>query len=228
MTYPLIGNYGRVRYDDQSERPWLRGLIVANATAAVLDDARQLATMLREAGIPAIAGVDTRALARHLRSSGSLRAIVTAPGQTDPRGGARAGPQRAPLGGPGLRGRGLARGRARRRRPLRGRPAGRDPRLRPEDEHRAQPSPARGAGADPASHRHGGGGAGPGRGRRRLLAGSRRPGPAATAPWPWPAQVDRRRPPAAGHLPGPPDHRPGRRREHAHACPSATTPRTTR
>ena len=84
MTYPLIGNYGRVRADDQSERPWLRGLIVANATAAVLDDARQLATMLREADIPAIAGVDTRALARHLRSNGCLRAIVTAPGQTDP------------------------------------------------------------------------------------------------------------------------------------------------
>ncbi|MGA3031112.1 MAG: glutamine-hydrolyzing carbamoyl-phosphate synthase small subunit [Candidatus Limnocylindrales bacterium] len=84
MTYPLIGNYGRVRYDDQSERPWLRGLIVANATAAVLDDAQQLATMLREAGIPAIAGVDTRALARHLRANGSLRAIVTAPGETDP------------------------------------------------------------------------------------------------------------------------------------------------
>ncbi len=83
MTYPLIGNYGRVHLDDQSERPWLRGLIVANATAAVLDDAQQLATMLREAGIPAIAGVDTRALARHLRSSGSLRAVVTAPGQTD-------------------------------------------------------------------------------------------------------------------------------------------------
>jgi carbamoyl-phosphate synthase small subunit len=83
MTYPLIGNYGRVRHDDQSERPWLRGLIVANATAAVLDDARQLATMLREAGIPAIAGVDTRALARHLRANGSLRAVVTAPGQVD-------------------------------------------------------------------------------------------------------------------------------------------------
>jgi carbamoyl-phosphate synthase small subunit len=39
--------------------------------------------MLRESSIPAIAGVDTRALARHLRSHGSLRAIVTAPGQTD-------------------------------------------------------------------------------------------------------------------------------------------------
>jgi carbamoyl-phosphate synthase small subunit len=83
MTYPLIGNYGRVGFDDQSERPWLRGLIVANATAAVLDGARQLATMLREAGIPAIAGVDTRALARHLRANGSLRAIVTDPGMTD-------------------------------------------------------------------------------------------------------------------------------------------------
>ena len=47
MTYPLIGNYGRLIADDQSERPWLRGLVVAHATAAVLDDARQLATLLR-------------------------------------------------------------------------------------------------------------------------------------------------------------------------------------
>jgi len=83
MTYPLIGNYGRLADEDQSVRPWLRALVVANATAAVLDDARQLASLLRTAGIPAIAGVDTRALARHLRSTGSLRAIVTAPGETD-------------------------------------------------------------------------------------------------------------------------------------------------
>lgn len=80
MTYPLIGNYGRLPDDDQSIRPWLRGLVVANATAAVVDDARQLATLLRSAGIPAIAGVDTRALARHLRAHGCLRAMVTEPG----------------------------------------------------------------------------------------------------------------------------------------------------
>ncbi|HEX5824035.1 MAG TPA: glutamine-hydrolyzing carbamoyl-phosphate synthase small subunit [Candidatus Limnocylindrales bacterium] len=80
MTYPLIGNYGRLIADDQSIRPWLRALVVANATAAVLDDARQLAALLRDAGIPAIAGVDTRALARHLRANGSLRGIVTEPG----------------------------------------------------------------------------------------------------------------------------------------------------
>jgi len=83
MTYPLIGNYGRLRDDDQSLRPWLRALVVGNATAAVLDDARQLATLLRENRIPAIAGIDTRALARHLRSTGCLRAIVTRPGEID-------------------------------------------------------------------------------------------------------------------------------------------------
>ena len=84
MTYPLIGNYGRLIDDDQSIRPWLRALVVANATAAVLEDARQLAALLRDADIPAIAGVDTRALARHLRANGSLRGIVTAPGEVDP------------------------------------------------------------------------------------------------------------------------------------------------
>ena len=84
MTYPLIGNHGRLVDDDQSERPWLRALVVANATAAVVEDAAQIAALLRGRGIPAIAGVDTRALARHLRTHGSIRAIVTAPGQTDP------------------------------------------------------------------------------------------------------------------------------------------------
>jgi carbamoyl-phosphate synthase small subunit len=83
MTYPLIGNYGRLIEDDQSVRPWLRALVVANATAAVLDDVRQLASPLRASGIPAIAGVDTRALARHLRANGSLRGIVTEPGFLD-------------------------------------------------------------------------------------------------------------------------------------------------
>jgi carbamoyl-phosphate synthase small subunit len=83
MTYPLIGNYGRLVVDDQSVRPWLRGLVVANATAAVLDHARQLAALLRGNGIPAIAGVDTRALARHLRTNGSLRGAILEPGALD-------------------------------------------------------------------------------------------------------------------------------------------------
>jgi carbamoyl-phosphate synthase small subunit len=84
MTYPLIGNYGRLRDDDQSEHPWLRALVVANATAAAVGSAAQLAALLRGERIPAIAGIDTRALARHLRTHGSIPGLVTAPGETDP------------------------------------------------------------------------------------------------------------------------------------------------
>jgi carbamoyl-phosphate synthase small subunit len=84
MTYPLIGNHGRLTGDDQSERPWLRGLVVGHATAAVLGRARQLVHLLRASGVPAIAGLDTRALARHLRETGCQRAIITAPGEVDP------------------------------------------------------------------------------------------------------------------------------------------------
>ncbi len=84
MTYPLIGNYGRLVEDDQSERPWLRALVVAHATAAVVGRARQIVHLLRGNGVPAIAGVDTRALARHLRETGAQRAYVTAPGDVDP------------------------------------------------------------------------------------------------------------------------------------------------
>jgi carbamoyl-phosphate synthase small subunit len=83
MTFPLIGNHGRFADDDQSERPWLNGLIVGHATAGVLGRARQIVHLLRSAGVPAIAGLDTRTLARHLRESGSLRGVITAPGQTD-------------------------------------------------------------------------------------------------------------------------------------------------
>jgi carbamoyl-phosphate synthase small subunit len=84
MTYPLIGNYGRIAWDDQSGRPWLRGLIVANATAAVLEPARQLVELLRVSGVAAIAGIDTRRLARLLRETGSQRVVITAPHDADP------------------------------------------------------------------------------------------------------------------------------------------------
>jgi carbamoyl-phosphate synthase small subunit len=83
MTYPLIGNYGRIALDDQSSRPWLAGLIVAHATAAVLEPTRQLVELLRRSGVPAIAGLDTRLLARRLRETGSQRVFISAPGDVD-------------------------------------------------------------------------------------------------------------------------------------------------
>src|SRR5579862_5912326 len=42
MTYPLIDNYRRVFDGDRSLRLWRRGLVLANANAAVLDDALEL------------------------------------------------------------------------------------------------------------------------------------------------------------------------------------------
>ena len=83
MTFPLIGNHGRFADDDQSERPWLDGLVVGHATAGVLGRARQIVHLLRSQGVPAIAGLDTRALARHLRETGSLRGVITSPGELD-------------------------------------------------------------------------------------------------------------------------------------------------
>ncbi len=83
MTFPLIGNHGRSADDDQSERPWLNGLVVGHATAGVLGRARQIVHLLRSQGVPAIAGLDTRTLARHLRQSGSLRGVISAPGEVD-------------------------------------------------------------------------------------------------------------------------------------------------
>ena len=84
MTAPLIGNHGTIVGDDQSHRPWLRGLIVAHATrAAGAAHACQLVDVLGARGVPAICGVDTRALARRLRRTGSQRAIITAPGELD-------------------------------------------------------------------------------------------------------------------------------------------------
>lgn len=78
MTYPLIGNYGVNADDDESRRPWISGLIVREHC----DDPshyRSLGTIdmyLKRHGIPGISGVDTRALTRHIRDVGDIRAVL--------------------------------------------------------------------------------------------------------------------------------------------------------
>jgi carbamoyl-phosphate synthase small subunit len=101
MTYPLIGNYGVNDDDDESRQPWIAGLVVrewsdqpSNWRAKGTIDA-----YLKRAGIPGIAGVDTRALTRHIRSVGDTRAVLVrnAQGISDADLVARAG--QAPLPG---------------------------------------------------------------------------------------------------------------------------------
>src|SRR6267143_1271172 len=87
MTYPLQGNYGVRDADSESARPWARALVVRwacptpshHSSEASLDD------YLRRWRVPAIADIDTRALTRHIRKHGALRAVLTheatSPGQ---------------------------------------------------------------------------------------------------------------------------------------------------
>jgi carbamoyl-phosphate synthase small subunit len=75
FTYPLIGNYGVSRDAMESERVQARAVIMregkngedaASAEGGWLD-------WLRDCGVPAIGGIDTRALVRHVRDKGAMR-----------------------------------------------------------------------------------------------------------------------------------------------------------
>ena len=75
FTYPHIGNYGVSARHMESDRPWARAAIMRDARNA--EDAPEAEggwlDWLRDCGIPAIAGVDTRALVRHIRDKGAMR-----------------------------------------------------------------------------------------------------------------------------------------------------------
>jgi carbamoyl-phosphate synthase small subunit len=78
MTYPLIGNYGVTQEDNQSRQPWIAGLVV-HEVAPQPSNWRSEGTLddyLRRYNIPGISGVDTRALTRHIRSVGDMRAVL--------------------------------------------------------------------------------------------------------------------------------------------------------
>ncbi|HET6318815.1 MAG TPA: carbamoyl-phosphate synthase domain-containing protein, partial [Chloroflexota bacterium] len=81
LTYPLIDNYGINRDDFESTRPWLHGLIVREYCAQPSNWRAngQLAEWLAVHDIPVAEGFDTRALTRHLRTHGALRAVLAAP-----------------------------------------------------------------------------------------------------------------------------------------------------
>jgi len=79
MTYPLQGNYGVRLADAESSRPWARALIVRWACAQPSHHSSEesLDDYLRRWTVPGITDIDTRALTRHLRKQGTLRAVLT-------------------------------------------------------------------------------------------------------------------------------------------------------
>ena len=78
MTYPLIGNYGIADEDVESRRPWISALIVREWCEEYSNwrGGQSIDDYLRRNGIPGIYDLDTRALTRHLREAGSLRAVI--------------------------------------------------------------------------------------------------------------------------------------------------------
>ena len=79
MTYPLIGNYGVNRADEESARPWVEGFVVREASpvASSWRSEETLDAYLRRWGVVAIDRVDTRALVRHIRDKGAMRACIS-------------------------------------------------------------------------------------------------------------------------------------------------------
>lgn len=79
MTYPQIGNYGVNPEDAESAAPHLRALVIGELCEVPSNwrATQPLAAYLAEHRIPGIEGIDTRALTKHLRSLGAMRACVS-------------------------------------------------------------------------------------------------------------------------------------------------------
>jgi carbamoyl-phosphate synthase small subunit len=79
MTQPHIGNYGTNQEVAESARPWVEGFVARQFTArpSSHESGEGLVPYLRRAAVPALHGIDTRALVRRLRERGALRGVVT-------------------------------------------------------------------------------------------------------------------------------------------------------
>ncbi len=79
MTYPLIGNYGVNEEDVESRRPWAEGFVVKEASriASNWRSTETLDSYLKRNDIVGIEGIDTRALVRHIRDKGAMRAGIS-------------------------------------------------------------------------------------------------------------------------------------------------------
>jgi carbamoyl-phosphate synthase small subunit len=74
FTYPHIGNYGTNPDDDESRRPFCRGVVVRDLSrrASSWRSTETFPAFLARYGVPGIAGIDTRRLTRHLRDAGAV------------------------------------------------------------------------------------------------------------------------------------------------------------
>lgn len=79
FTYPQIGNYGTCAADMQSDRLSLAGVVVRDMCHEPSNwrSERSLPELLRESGVVAIEGVNTRALTLRVRDGGTMRCAIS-------------------------------------------------------------------------------------------------------------------------------------------------------
>jgi carbamoyl-phosphate synthase small subunit len=79
MTYPLIGNYGVNMQDVESAKVQVAAFIVREYQAHPSNyrSSGSLADYLKQHGIVGVEELDTRALTRHIRTVGALRAVIS-------------------------------------------------------------------------------------------------------------------------------------------------------
>lgn len=79
MTAPHIGNTGVNDADDESNRIWVAGFVVRDPARVASNwrADRELSEELAAQNVVGISGIDTRALTRHLRERGAMRAAIS-------------------------------------------------------------------------------------------------------------------------------------------------------
>ena len=82
MTVPHVGNYGVNDEDCESRRVWASGFVVRDLARRYSNFRAQqgLDHYLRTAGVPSLQGIDTRALVRHIRDQGAMKAVICTDG----------------------------------------------------------------------------------------------------------------------------------------------------
>ena len=76
LTHPMAGNYRIARSELESDAVRARGLIVSRMIEPPPGAGISLGELLAEGGVPAISGIDTRALTLELRHGAARRAVI--------------------------------------------------------------------------------------------------------------------------------------------------------
>ncbi len=79
FCYPIIGSYGINAIDNESITPALAGVVIGDLceTPSHYQSVNKFSEKLKQAGVPGIAGIDTRLLVKTIRSRGTVKGYLS-------------------------------------------------------------------------------------------------------------------------------------------------------